>query len=89
MTCTRRYDTASVNLLQQAAANIEAERRRQYRAEMAQELGGRILQLRRTFSDKTQYDQHHTVTIARLTMLSIFSQWLDELSPPVVCDSNE
>ena len=88
MTCERRYTDAVVTDLHQITAGIEAERRRQYRAEMAQELGARVLDLRRTFADPTQYDQKHIVTTARLTMLSIFSQWLSELSPPVVCDDS-
>lgn len=89
MTCTRHYTPTAIAEMQQIAANIEEERRRQYRAEMAQELGARVLDLRRTFADSTQYDQKHIVTTARLTMLSIFAQWLNELSPPVVCDSSE
>lgn len=89
MTCERHYTTAAINALQQAAATIEAERRRQHWAEMAQELQKRVAQNRRTYADPTQYDQEHTVTVARLTMLSIFEQWINELSPPVVCDEDQ
>lgn len=86
MTCARHYDAATVNLLRQASDRIEEERRRQHRAEMAQELRGRVAQRRRTYADPTQYDQDHSVVIARLSLLWQFEQWITELSPPVVCD---
>ena len=88
MTCARHYTPAAVADLQQIAATIEAERRRQYRAEMAQELR-QISQLyRETITDPALYDQDHWVVTARLSMLGRFAQWIDRLSPPVVCDSN-
>jgi hypothetical protein len=89
MTCERHYTPAAVADLQQIAASIEAERRRQHWAEMAQELQKRVAQNRRTLSDPARYDHEHTVTVARLTMLSIFEKWINELSPPVVCDEDQ
>lgn len=75
MTCDNHaiHTPATVNALQQAAANIEAERRRQYRAEFAQELRERFTAMRKS-GLVMMYVKDVVVVI-------------DQLSPPVVCDS--
>lgn len=69
----RHYTATAVNALQQAAANIEAERRRQHRAEFAQELRDRFTAMRKS-GLVMMYVKDVVVVI-------------DQLSPPVVCDS--
>ncbi len=73
--CERYYDLDAVSVLQQVAAHVEveAERRRKYRAELVQELRQRIAARR--------------YTRATLMYIDEFIQWLDELAPPVHCDS--
>lgn len=74
MTCTRHYTPAAVADLQQIAASIEAERRSQYRAEMAQELRERFAALRKS-----------GLIMMYVSDVEIV---IEQLSPPVVCDSN-
>lgn len=74
MTCERHYTPAAVADLQQIAATIEAERRRMYRAEMAQELRERFAALRKSG--------------LIMMYVSDVEAAVSELSPPVVCDSN-
>lgn len=74
MTCTRHYTPAAVADLQQIAAGIEAERRRMYRAEMAQELRERFAALRKS-----------GLIMMYVSDVEIV---IEQLSPPVVCDSN-
>jgi len=71
--CERRYDTTAVAALQQIAASVEAERRRQYRTELADELRRRLVARRKTR--------------ATLIYISELEQWLKELSPVIVCDN--
>lgn len=75
MTCERHYTSAVIDALQEASANIEAERRRVYRAELAQELRERFAALRRS----------------GLVMMYVayVEAIVSELSPPVVCDGDE
>lgn len=85
MTCERRYDVTTVNLLQQAAATIEAERRRQYRAELADKLRALV---------DAQLPEGRYVGASRYTNgvvdgLLMVRSWIDELSPPIACDSSE
>lgn len=74
MICERHYTPAAVADLQQIAATIEAERRRMYRAEMAQELRERFAALRKSG--------------LIMMYVSDVEAAVSELSPPVVCDSN-
>lgn len=83
MTCERHYTPASITALQQITASIEDERRRQYRAEMAQELKERIAKSKAAISPRDYAAAYYAVKYAE------FSGWLDELSPPVVCDEAE
>jgi len=71
--CERQYDMTAVAALQQAAANVEAERRRLYRDELAQELRQRLASRRKTR--------------AVLMYIEEFEQWLNELAPVVTCDN--
>ena len=74
MTCSRHYTPAVINALQEASASIEAERRRMYRAEMAQELRERFAALREGGLISMYVSDVEIV--------------IEQLSPPVVCDSN-
>lgn len=79
----RHYTPATVNALQQAAAHIEAERRRQYRAEMAQELRGKLLATI-GWNNRPTTDEERGIRLG----LQIALRKIDELSPPTTCDSN-
>lgn len=83
MTCTRHYTPAAVADLQQIAASIEAERRRQYRAEMAQELREKLLATI-AMSIKPANDEERGMQFG----IKIALRKINELSSPVVCDSN-
>lgn len=83
MTCERHYTPTAIAEMQQIAAGIEAERRRQYRAEMAQELRGEIAQVQADWQGTTLYDY------GVVDGLEFIRKRLDELSPPVVCDEDE
>ena len=79
--CERQYDMTAVAALQQAAANVEAEQRRLYRAELAQELRN-LLQSRLALFRQlpvTNFDYVAGVTFALIV--------LDELAPTVTCDN--
>lgn len=75
MTCSRHYTPDVINALQEASASIEAERRRQHWAEMAQELRERFATMRKS----------------GLVMMYVadVEAIVSELSPPITCDSNE
>lgn len=83
----RHYTAATVNALQQAAANIEAERRRQYRAEMAQALRAWILGETPTAANPNAWNGDDFWDGRHDAMVAIM-QKLNELSPPTMCDSN-
>ena len=85
MTCTRHYSPATVADLQQIAASIEAERRRQYRAEMAQEL--RVLFRER--QGRVNYPGRGQMAQGIDAGLELAIDIIDTLAAPVVCDSNE
>ena len=83
MTCNRHYTPATVADLQQVAAGIEAERRRMYRAEMASEFRQKVLATI-GWNNRPTTDEERGIRLG----LQIALRKIDELSPPVVCDSN-
>lgn len=88
MTCSRHYTPAAAADLQQIAANIEAERRRKYRAEMAQELREALHLRISLFSALPEVLGFDYVT-GLINGLIIVLRKIDELSPPTVCDGTE
>ena len=80
MTCSRHYTPAVIAEMQRIAATIEAERRHQYRAEMAQELRERL-------GDELSGWGDSVFASGVYTGIRVAVEVIDELSPPVVCDS--
>lgn len=82
MTCERRYTPAAIAEMQRIA---EDERRRKYRAEMAQEL--RVLFRER--QGRVNYPGRGQMAQGIDAGLELAIDIIDTLSPPVVCDETE
>lgn len=87
MTCSRHYTPVVIADLQQIAASIEAERRRQYRAEMAQELREALHQRRALYKALPVTNFDYVAGVCNGLTVAVLA--VDELSAPVMCDSSE
>lgn len=84
MTCERHYTPTAIAEMQQITATVEAERWRQYRAEMVQELGKAFGEKVVSLLVSMEYGGDTPTVVMGIVLAR---KILVELSPPVVCDN--